>query len=317
MKTNGLLKKLISLAVILMCVPFLGGCGKKSEKEYKGYYLFYIDTNDTKVVYEKFKPEAKTTEGLIDEFIKKMKSKPSEMSMKQVLPDDVQVEDHTMDSKNNLTLYFNSAYSNATGVPEILRRAAIVKNLMQIRGVNAIQIYVSGQPLTDSNMDPVGFMKDTDFIDNTGGETTYTQNTSLTMYFASSSGKALIGVPVTVRYDASMSIEQMVMEQLIKGPSAIKGIDHKKIHPTVPKGTIVNKITVKDSTCFIDLSEDFMNKPDGISDYVAVYSVVDTLTELPGISRVQFSINGEQKLFYNDTLNFGQVFKRNLDIVSD
>jgi germination protein M len=43
--------------------------------------------------------------------------------------------------------------------------------------------------------------------------------------------------------------------------------------------------------------------------------VVNTLTELPNVDKVQFSIDGQQATLYNDTINFGTVFERNLDIV--
>ena len=50
---------------------------------------------------------------------------------------------------------------------------------------------------------------------------------------------------------------------------------------------------------------------------MAIYSVVNTLVELSTINKVQFSIDGEQVLTYNDSVNFGESFERNLDIVKD
>lgn len=90
---------------------------------------------------------------------------------------------------------------------------------------------------------------------------------------------------------------------------------HKDIQATIPKDTILNKVTLKEHTCYVDFSEQFLNKPDGITAEVAIYSVVNTLIELPDITKVQFSINGKQELFYNDSMPFGDVFTRNLDLV--
>lgn len=84
---------------------------------------------------------------------------------------------------------------------------------------------------------------------------------------------------------------------------------------TMPSGTKVNKISVKDNTCYLDLSSDFLDKRDNISDEVTIYSVVNTLVELSNINKVQFSIDGEQVLLYNDSDNFGEPFERNLDLV--
>lgn len=82
-----------------------------------------------------------------------------------------------------MSLYFNAAYGNYTGVAEILRRAAIVKTLSQIKGIRGVQFYVSGQPLTDSNMEPIGIMTSNSFIDNTGSIGDYKQKTTLNVYF--------------------------------------------------------------------------------------------------------------------------------------
>ena len=84
---------------------------------------------------------------------------------------------------------------------------------------------------------------------------------------------------------------------------------------TIPSGTKVNKISVKDNTCYLDLSSDFLDKRDNISDEVTIYSVVNTLVKLSNINKVQFSIDGEQVLLYNDSINFGEPFERNLDLV--
>ena len=303
--------------LILFLVTFvlfvLSSCSNKNE-EYKGYYVFGIDTNETKVSFEKYTPIASDTEGLIEEFIDKMKNEPSDISIKKAIPDDVILDDYDVSISGELSLYFNSSYGNYNGVSEVLRRAAIVKTFCQIPEINGVQIYVAGQPLTNSNMEAVGMMTDDAFIDNTGGESIYKQKTTLTMYFSNRAGSRLVEVPVDITYDAAIPLEQLAIEQLIKGPKSIKGIDDKKILPTIPDGTRLNKITIKEKTCYVDFSAEFLNKIKSITVDVAIYSVVNTLVELPTINKVQFSIDGEQVLTYNETVNFGEIFERNLDL---
>lgn len=235
--------------------------------------------------------------------------------MKKAIPDNVSVDDFVIDNNGDLTLYLDAAYGNYSGVNEILRRAAIVKTLCQSKDVRAVQFYVAGQPLTDSNMNSIGYMTAGSFIDNTDSGSTYRQTATVNMYFASRKGDKLVEVPVEITYDATIPLEQLVIEQLLKGPSTIDGVSSKDIQATIPKDTILNKVTMKEHTCYVDFSEQFLNKPDGITAEVAIYSVVNTLIELPDITKVQFSINGKQELFYNDSMPFGDVFTRNLDLV--
>lgn len=310
------MKNSILLLSVFFCLGFfLTGCSKQKSTEDTGYSIYCLDANETKVASEKYVLENKNTDQLIRELIKRMEKEPNDISLKKAIPDNVKLDDYTLSNTGDLTLYWTASYGNFTGVAEILRRAAIVKTLCQIPEVINIQFYVAGQPLTDSNMSAIGFMTADTFIDNTG-ETAYTQTATLNMYYSNHQGTGLIEVPVKITYDATIPLEQLAMEQLIKGPDTIEGANQKKMLKTIPDGTKINKISVKENTCYLDLSSDFLEKRSNISDEVAIYSVVNTLVELSSINKVQFSIDGEQVLLFDDRVNFGEPFECNLDIVT-
>lgn len=310
----GYIMPLVLLLLVVVVGVIFFSCGK-TEEEYNGYYIFGVDASDTKVTYEKYSPKAKNGTDMVKEFLEQMQEEPTDIAMKKAVPDNVSIDEFTLQEGGELTLYLDAAYGNYTGVTEIIRRAAIVKTLCQIPDVDAVQFYVAGQPLTNSNSDTIGFMTADTFIDNTGGETVYRQKATFTMYFASSDGNKLVDVPVEITYDATIPLEELAIEQLMKGPDTIDGVEKKELKSTIPNNVTLNKVTVKNRTCYVDFSEEFLQKPEGISPEVAIYSVVNTLIELPDVNKVQFSINGEQVLLYNDTLHFGEVFSRNLDLV--
>lgn len=312
---KSMFSKILILAVLLFFPGFLVSCQRNRDENYDGYYIFGLDANETKVVFEKYSPVAESAEELVLEFLDKMSNEPEDIYMKKAIPDDVDIDSYVLSEEGGLSLYFNSAYGNYTGVSEILRRAAVVKTLCQIPGVSDIQFYVSGQPLTTSKMDAIGLMRADDFIDNTGGEKSYKQNTTLNMYFANYKGTALVEVPVEITYDATIPLEQLAVEQLMKGPYSIEGVNKRSILPTIPEGTRLNKVTVRENTCYVDFSSEFLNKRKSITADVAIYSVVNTLVELSTVNKVQFSIDGEQVLEYSSSINFGEPFERNLDLV--
>ena len=66
----------------------------------------------------------------------------------------------------------------------------------------------------------------------------------------------------------------------------------------------------------MDLNEKFLDKLPDISDEVAIYSIVNSLVELPGINRVQFRINGQTMETFQNT-PFEVLFERNLTINED
>lgn len=314
MKNNTILNWRTFPAIIIFLLGIsLCACSGKNE-EYKGYYIYCVDANETRIEGEKYTPKAKETDKLIQEFLNRLTKDPQNISLKKAIPENVQLDEYNLNSDSDLCLYWPASYGNYTGIAEILRRAAIVKTLCQVSGVNTVEFYVAGQPLTDSNMNAVGFMTAETFIDNTGKEA-YTQTSNLTIYFGNDKGTRLKKVSVKVTSDATIPLEQLALKQLIAGPAAVKNISEPNLRKTIPEGTKINKISIKENTCYLDLSEAFLEKPDDISDDVAIYSVVNTLAELPNINKVQFSINGEQVLFYDEHVGFGEPFEANLDII--
>lgn len=304
------------LPCFLCCLGlFLAGCSRRGHSQYNGYYIYCLDTNETRVASEEYTPSATETEPLIRELMKRMEQEPKDISLKKAIPDNVILDEYILTAAGDLSLYWTASYGSLSGVSEILRRAAIVKTLCQIPEIKNVQFYVSGQPLTDSNMNAIGFMASDTFIDNTGDDA-YMQTATLNMYYSNSQGTGLLAVPVKVTYDATIPLEQLAMEQLIKGPDNIQGTDKDILLKTIPEGTKINKISVKENTCYLDLSAEFLLKRSNISDDVAIYSVVNTLVELPNINKVQFSINGEQVLLFDDTVNFGEPFENNLSLVN-
>ena len=89
-----------------------------------------------------------------------------------------------------------------------------------------------------------------------------------------------------ITYDATIPVEQLALEQLIKGPDSINGSQSEELLKTMPNGTKINTISVRNHTCYLDLSSEFLQKRENISDEVTIYSVVNTLAELSNINRV-------------------------------
>jgi len=320
-KDNRIILPCLNNRMVLFTIFFgfcllLAGCGKRENNDAEGFSVYCLDANDTKIASEKYTPKGKDTDSLILELVGRMGKEPKDISLKQAIPDNVKLDEYSFNGQGDLSLYWSASYGNFTGVSEILRRAAIVKTLCQIPEIQNIQFYVAGQPLTDSNMNAIGFMMADTFIDNTG-ETAYMQTALLGMYFSDRQGTGLVKVPVEITYDATIPMEQLAMEQLMKGPDSIEGTVKKGLLKTVPEGTKINKISVKENTCYLDLSSDFMEKRSDISDEVAIYSVVNTLVELPSINKVQFSIDGKQMLLFDDRVSFGEPFECNLDLVEN
>ena len=79
--------KMSMLAVFLFSSCFLVSCQESREEDYEGYYIFGLDANETKVVFEKYSPVSEGTEELVVEFLGKMSDEPEDIYMKKAIPD--------------------------------------------------------------------------------------------------------------------------------------------------------------------------------------------------------------------------------------
>ena len=87
------------------------------------------------------------------------------------------------------------------------------------------------------------------------------------------------------------------------------------VYPTLPSGTKILSISTKDGICYVNLNEGFLEQGYNVTEAVTIYSIVDSLTELSGIVKVQILVNGETNLVYKESMRLDTIYERNLDII--
>jgi germination protein M len=150
-------------------------------------------------------------------------------------------------------------------------------------------------------------MTEEDFIDSTGADTNY----PVILYFANQDGDALVEYEFNIKYNGSSTIEENVIKQLINGPTEIGMYD------TIPEGTTLLNVSTKEGICYVDFNEKFLDKLPNITDKIAIYSIVNTLVELPvlDINKVQFTINSKVQETYREGMEFDVSFERDLSLI--
>jgi germination protein M len=149
------------------------------------------------------------------------------------------------------------------------------------------------------------------FVENPGQQISSSQKTILTLYFSNKEGTALVPETREVHYSSNISLEKLVIEQLMEGPK------EKGRLATIPSGTKLITISVVDGVCYVNLDEMFLNQNQEISEQVVLYSVVDSLTELSTIDKVQISINGDTSGKCRYTYDLATMYKEDLSIVEE
>lgn len=308
-------KKVLCILYTVILVFGMTGCGEKTDKQLMSYQVFYINSDGNGLTGKTYqlKDAKQDLVSVIKELIIRLQT-PQEESLKSPIDEGIQVVDYQI-KENQLSVYFSAGYNNKSGLDEILSRAAIVKTLCQIQEIEYVEFYVEDQPLMLSG-NAVGLMSQESFVDELNPQD-QKQSKETVLYFANKQGNRLKKITTDITYNAVEPIARLLVEQLIAGVSSIQNIDETKLQSAVPSKTTLNNLTIRDNICYLDLSKDFEQQDPNVSSEVIVYSIVDTLCELPEVTKVQFSVDGEQKEKYGDLEGFNKPLERNLDLLEN
>lgn len=305
-----LMRKRYILFGILMTLSILfTGCGQSREtKEGKIYQLYYLNDKVTKITPFEYQSKTKDQQRLIEEMLDELRQKPDKGSYMPVIGSQFDVVSYFV-SGNTITLNMDERFREVDTIQAILTRAALVRSLTQIEDIKLVSMTINGEALRDASGTIVGPMQASLFIDNAGDEIGPVETVTLAMYFATQDGKSLVQVNRTLDYNSNISMEKLVVEQLISGPIDDTG------SPTVNPETKIVNVTTKDGICYVNLDSTFLTQIYEVSPEVTIYSIVNSLVELTNVNKVQFSISGETKVMYREQMDLSILYERNLDLV--
>lgn len=310
LKNAGSLKKWVLSVLCLLVLLSAAGCQKREEES--AYHIEYLNKEKDRIIEVDYEPKTSDTDNtdeMIREFLEVLSSESDNVEYRKPIPNDVEVISYVLDGVL-LMLNFDADYNKMSAVEEVLCRAAVVRTMTQIKGVDCVSFSVADTPLTDAKGTIVGSMNQDSFIENPGEQINSIQDATLTLYFSNENGDRLIKeTREEVYYSSNVSLEKLVMEQLLEGPQA------GGAKSALPEGTKLISVSVVDGVCYVSLDETFKNQDYKTNEAVVIYSIVNSLTELPTINKVQISVNGDTSGVYRDHFSLSDMYERNLDFV--
>ena len=100
------------------------------------------------------------------------------------------------------------------------------------------------------------------------------------------------------------------MKELMKGPETpgLTGL-------TIPKEARLLSVEVKDEIAYVNFSRELIEKHVGGStgEMMTIVPIVNSLTELPGIKKVQFLVEGQKEKTLAGHVIFDEPFERSED----
>lgn len=303
------MKKRFWLFGIFAALLLLAGCSKTEENDPNKMSVYYVSSAETKIEAHDYSLQATEITAQIEELLAVLGTAPIKKEYKPPLTFGFQVLEYRL-TDGKLLLNMDESYRQMTVTQEVLVRAAIVRTLTQLPEVSFVAFRVNNEQLYDSLGKVVGWMNADQFIENEGNEINTYEEVTLKLYFANEAGNGLIVTHRTKEYNTNISLEKLVVEELIKGPNA------EGIYPTINPDTKVANVMLKDNICYVNLDENFLNQIYAVTPEVTIYSIVNSLIELPNVNKVQILVNGETNVIYREKFDLTTYFERNLDVLA-
>lgn len=290
------------MALVLGSVAF-SGCGKKeTESKYK---IYYVNEEQGEVLAESFVPSEETTQTMLEEMTEKLNKKNAEGHT--LLPENIEIQS-CVDDDGMIRVDFNQEYHDLNPVDEVLLRASIVKDYVQIPNIYLVTITAEGTPIVDSQGQEIEAMSLDSFLENTGKEIMAYQYKELNLYFTNEEGNQLVPEARQVYYNGNTPIEKVIVEQLLRGPG------ESGHYATLPSDTRIVGVSVADGIAYVNLGKQFVDEALPVDAQIPIYSIVNSLIDAGNVSQVQISINGDTSLLFKDKVDMNQLFQVNHEL---
>lgn len=304
----------IVIAVIVLVIgAAVFGDSKDGEQDVNIYFLNPL-TNE--IYPENRIVQSFSDVGMVEKVLNEMLGGPKNTSLINAIPNDVGIIKCTLitggENGNVAEVNFSSEYGDMKESQELLCRAAIVWTLTDLEFIDAVSILVDGKPLMRTNNEEVGVLDRENVVVNPVISPEKTETRTVTLYFSNEQATSLCAETRNIEVKQSLSLETQIVEQLIAGPS------NANMYPTVPTETKIRNIKTEENICYVDLSSEFVSKHSGGSsaETLTIYSIVNSLTELSVVKKVQFLIEGEKVNEFKGHIDFSKPFERNESIVT-
>ncbi len=131
------------------------------------------------------------------------------------------------------------------------------------------------------------------------------QKNEIILYYGDES--ALGVVPFKYIVDKSQMKDIKYIFEMLKTPP-----ENEKVFSQIPKTAKLLSFSIENGICELNLSEEFVtdNRTGSSGELITIDSIVNTLTEIEEISKVQFLIDGKKQESYINLI-FNEPFERN------
>ena len=302
------MKKIISLLMAVLLMMGVCACSDKGNNmiEYEAE-IYYADVGKNSLSAEKVKVKVNTINELYDAVLSKMLEGPVSQSLMPVIPAGTKVLGVELKDKL-LTIDFSKEIYVENESESILIRTSILRTMTAMNEITAVELLVEGEKMKNTYGEEIGILNQEDIVYDT--ELEIEEKKYVKLYFSDLKSENLIAEAREITVSPKETMEMRIIKELLKGPV------NPNLMKTIPGETKILSVETKEGVCFVNLSQEFKSRHTGGSagEMMTVYSIVNSLTELENVDKVQFLVEG-QKLEVFIHMIFNEPFVRDPELI--
>ncbi len=301
---------ILAAVLIVVIAVIIGAVNSGRNRITMNTDLYFFNESETAISAEQHEIVYDADEDVVEAVVDALIKGPENSRQRRTLHRDVKLLAIDRSDPANIIVNFSREYITGDTTKDILATYSVVKSLCALDGIQSVKVIIEGDDIVAPDGTVIGYLTNEDINLPTDTNTTETRNIKL--YFTQRGTNRLYGEMRTIRAADQQPIEQYIINELIKGPQA-EGLSATLSSET----TLIGVDTIGD-VCFVNFGSNFAERNSGDQDkeILAVYSIVDSLTELDTINRVQFFIDGKKVDMFG-TLNINSMFGRNQEMIAE
>lgn len=303
-------QKIILTALVIAAIAAAVGLfvvKKFNNDEYRlSASLYFFDDKKTSIIEEvrdiSYTYRETISSKVLDELIK------GSMDKKCVSPIGKGVKILNMEnSEGDLRVDFSREFLSGDSSQDILATYAVIKSLCSVGDVRRVKVTVENKDIVAPDGNVIDYLASSDINISSNDDA----SGIVLLYFPSKTTQKLVSeVRKIGSSEDKKTLERYIVNEIIKGPA------DKNLQPVLTSDTTLISAETKDGICYVNFKSNFIDKNTGDKELLAIYSIVNSLTELESVRQVQFLIDGKKVNNFGQTY-IGDIFSRNENVIEN
>ena len=261
--------------------------------------LYFFDDKKTSIVEEVHEINYSDSHDLPYAVLEELMRGPVNKKCVSPINKDVKIL-HVKNNEGAMNVDLSREFLSGDSSQDILATYAVVKSMCSLANVQSVKVTVENKDIVAPDGNVIDYLSNSDINISSEDDS----SDVVLLYFPSKTTQMLVREVRSISSEDKKTKEQYIVNEIITGPQ------NKELQSVLATDTTLISAETKDGICYLNFKSNFIDKNSGSKEKLAVYSIVNSLTELENVEQVQFLIDGKKVDTFGQTY-IGDMFYRN------